>query len=53
MVSRGSFEGNTYTGKGGDDNFIDYTLDINAGADIVITNNVITVNRAVVCHMTT
>jgi Ca2+-binding RTX toxin-like protein len=42
----GTFSGNTYTGKGTGD-FLDYALDISAGADIDVTGNTITNNRGV------
>ncbi|MFC3615389.1 beta strand repeat-containing protein [Lutimaribacter marinistellae] len=42
----GEFRGNTYTGKG-DGDHLDYALDISAGADIDVTDNVISENRGV------
>jgi hypothetical protein len=42
----GLFQGNTYTGKG-DGIFIDYALQINQGADIIVDRNTITGNRGV------
>ena len=42
----GSFSNNTYTGKG-DGDFLDYALDISAGASIVVNNNSVTGNRGV------
>ncbi len=40
------FDGNTYTGKG-DGDFLDYALDISAGAEVTVTGNTITDNRGV------
>ena len=42
----GTFSGNTYTGKGTGD-FLDYALDISAGADIDVTGNTVLDNRGV------
>jgi hypothetical protein len=42
----GTFSGNTYEGKG-DGDFLDYALDISAGADIDVSGNTVTGNRGV------
>jgi uncharacterized repeat protein (TIGR02543 family) len=42
----GSFNGNTYTGKGTGD-WLDYGIEIQYGAQVAITNNVISNNRGV------
>ena len=42
----GTFDGNTYTGKGAGD-FLDYALDISAGANIDVSNNTISGNMGV------
>ena len=42
----GSFDNNTYTGKGAGDH-LDYALDISAGASIFVNNNTVSENRGV------
>lgn len=45
-VSTSTFSGNTYTGKGVGD-WLDYGLDISAGAVVNVTNNTVTGNRGI------
>ena len=42
----GTFQGNTYTGKGAGDH-LDYAADINAGATVQVIDNTVTNNRGV------
>ncbi|MFN0264741.1 beta strand repeat-containing protein [Tepidamorphus sp. 3E244] len=42
----GTFQGNTYTGKG-DGDWLDYAVEISAGANVTVANNVISGNTGV------
>ena len=45
-ITSSNFDGNMYTGKG-DGNFLDYMLDISAGAIVNVTDNTVMDNRGV------